>query len=369
MKDKGKYYTQQAMANRLGISRTTFSQMLTGNREIYNFEVEKIAADLKVSVSRVLQGDIANEVVRIEGILKEMSGLNEALEIADRLYSVSVGITERCYALNYVGRVHYELKNYHAAHSSWLEAKLIAGEIEKQFGDSALMQTICKNLMLSYTCMGEYDQAANLVPVVERAFTDDSQGMGSLCYTLAMIAYQRKDFVKAKNHLLQSYRHYSATDDPKEIGKAEHNLGYIEYRLGNYTDAKQWYERAMLSFKKHPSMRLIPTKDYVKALLKEGEHEQAEFTINGCSNDIREYASPDLEAKFELLRSIATGSMNHAIKVLSMDEVNSTLKLITCRYLQTYYSRQDDASSLLHYYKIGEGLSLNKSDVLDEEAL
>lgn len=73
MKDKGKYYTQQAMANRLGISRTTFSQMLTGNREIYNFEVEKIAADLKVSVSRVLQEDIANEVVRIEGILKEMS--------------------------------------------------------------------------------------------------------------------------------------------------------------------------------------------------------------------------------------------------------------------------------------------------------
>ncbi|MGZ4164398.1 MAG: helix-turn-helix domain-containing protein, partial [Tumebacillaceae bacterium] len=65
MLEKGSAYTISAMAKRLEINRETLRLMLKGEREIYTFELEKIAKDLHVTVERILQSDVVEDSKRI----------------------------------------------------------------------------------------------------------------------------------------------------------------------------------------------------------------------------------------------------------------------------------------------------------------
>ncbi|KEO80890.1 helix-turn-helix domain-containing protein [Tumebacillus flagellatus] len=74
-KEKGGWYSTTAMAGRLGVSPETLRSMLKGKREIYMYELEKIAGDLKMPVKRILLEDVYKQRKTLDSLLtpKEIS--------------------------------------------------------------------------------------------------------------------------------------------------------------------------------------------------------------------------------------------------------------------------------------------------------
>ena len=81
------------------------------------FDLRRLSEALKVPMERILQEDTLREETELRELLKAKTDKTRALELALLLSSKSLGMTERCIHLNYLGCAYYLLLEYEKAHS------------------------------------------------------------------------------------------------------------------------------------------------------------------------------------------------------------------------------------------------------------
>lgn len=367
LEEKGSAFSLRAFSQRIGMSKDTLSRIISGERPIKPSELEKISECLKMSIPTIKQHQFLKARDELIELLQEHIDLQKALSIAERIYSIACGVTERYEAAYYMGQIHFELRQYEISHQFRLEAYSYAQKLEEKYGESNKLYRILEKLMTSFTVKKDYSSAYKVVKQVEAVITNNPKGMGSICYTLAMIAYNTGNLEEARDRLYQSLSYYELTGDKKEIGKAQHNCAYIEYQLRDLTKAKTLFEAAIETMKEYRSLKLTPIKDYVKVLIKLGNLAEAEKLIVETLEYIQDHQThPDLLHKFYLLLAIVKNDPSIAENILSHENVDKRIKLIACRFLMKLYSDAGDSSSLMRYYKSAEEYSVNMYDVLSE---
>lgn len=369
MKDKGMAFTLTAMSNRLGVNRETLRKMLSGEREIYSFELDKLVKELSLSVERIMQEDITGLVSEMDLLLENLSDIHRAKELAEHFLSIAIGVTEKCEAHIYMGRVFFEFQQYELSHRHRALAFEMASTVNDTYGDNRQLNVTIRNLLTTFTVRKDYANAAVMLEKAKEIVDKDPRILGEIHYTLAMIAYDAGRLQESKDHLIQSYEYYRLTDDERDIGIALHNVAFIEYKLSNMEAAKEMFEQAVEMLQPYGELSFYSLKDYAKTLFKLGEREEAVHVLEDGLEKVAVMTSEGLKVKFLLLNAIYKGEMEFAVQVLSQDCVEERYKLIACKILMDYYRRQGDSESLMKYYIKAEELSLSDYNKFGEEDL
>ncbi|MGZ4033069.1 MAG: hypothetical protein ACXVP2_13010, partial [Tumebacillaceae bacterium] len=234
MAEKGAAYSISAMAKRLEINRETYRQMLKGDREIYTFELEKIAHDLKFSMDRILQVDVVDQRHELEHMLANATDISQMIKLSENGLEIANGLTERCIALNNVGRSYYWAALYDRSLEIWLQALPMVQECYEKYDEDEWLIRVSGNLMLTYCDNNQYSKFKEIFTYTTPLF-EKHPTLSSIAYnSLAKFYIVQGDLEKArKNHLL-SLHYSSKTDYHLRTAKFTYNIAYMEYKLKRY---------------------------------------------------------------------------------------------------------------------------------------
>ncbi|MGZ4159401.1 MAG: helix-turn-helix domain-containing protein [Neobacillus sp.] len=370
MTEKGKYYSIHAMAGRIGIHRETYRNMLKGERQIYTFELEKIAKDLKITVDRITQEDHKTNSEELRGLLNNRIHPERSLYLAEQLLSSSVGCTERCISLNYLGWAYFELKQVDQAHKAWLRAYELAEEISIKYEESELRYRVLRNLMLSYIQLKDFANALEISEEVESWFETEPLRIAELLYVRANVKESMGDNEEGRNLTYKSLEYCIKAESNEMIGRAYVNAAHFEYFLGNYEKSLEMLECAIEFLKSNKRIKLIAEKELVKTLIKLGQHERAVELIRLTLETAQELGQLGIEGKLYILLSRITDSIDFAQRVLDSEKYDNTIRYIACKFLIGHYRKSGDAFNFMHYHEVAEKLKQTTiSDILDEKEL
>lgn len=370
MAEKGNYYSLAAMSKRLGTNRETFRSMLNGQREIYSYELEKISRDLKVSIERITQLDCKFEGMRLIDLLDKQSFPEEAVEIATQLFRLSNGITERGFALLRLGRAYYFNKSYEQAYDSLMDGYKLAVQIEKEYGDKNLYYHVLNIRMHVCTALGNFLDASKALTELESLFKENSTQLAAISYQQAKMKERANDLQSAKRFAYESTQHALHTQKRTLIGKTKVNAAHYEYLSENYIKARELLEDAVCELDEDIASQHIAMKELIKSLLKLGKSEEADSLAQTVLVNLGDQGkTSELEGKLLLLRSRARNIPDYAVRVCNDERYAINLRYMACRFLMQYYRSEGDSINFIHYYEVGEELSPNSSDILDEGAL
>lgn len=368
-KEKGNYYSTQAMAGRIGVHPETLRLMLKSKRDIYTFELEKIAADLKLPVERILQEDVREEAELLIGSLKLMSNPPESLEIAKRLSEKAIGLTERCYALKRLGKAYFNAFAYEESTKTLTAVHEMARKIHELYGETDALYSVMYYLMESFTAREDYETAAKILDEIRPFFVETPERCSAVSYQQAKFEESRGNNHAAKQFSIQSLRHAEETGIANLIAKTQLNLAHYEYLTFDYHRSRELLELAIEGLGEDAMSLLIARKELVKSLLKLGEVEQAITELQIAHAEAKEMNWLDMEGKLQTLWTIATGDSHFAESVFQETDHSLKVRYLACKCLQSHYKRIGDAEMYLHYHKEAEKLCFNISDYLDEGEL
>lgn len=369
MAEKGNYYSLAAMSKRLGTNRETFRSMLNGQREIYKFELEKIATDLKITVARIMQTDCTEIGNRLKELLNKQSFPEEALDLSLQLLATSKGVTERCYARLRVGLAQFFNKSYEHAYDSLIEAYQQAVYIEKEYGDTDLYSLVLNALMDVYTALGNYLDASKILREVETVFQENPTRRAAICYQHAKIRESTKDIQGAKKFAYQSVDHAMQANKRTLIGKTKVNAAHYEYLTQNYEQAQELLEQAIDDLDEDVFSQQIAKKELVKTLIKLNRNQAAAVWIQSTLSSLTDQRSTPMRGKLLVLLSRALDEPTHAQLVFQDEEYSKNVRYVACRYLMHHFRDKGDSTKFIYYYERGEELSSSSMDILDEGAL
>ncbi|ARU61965.1 hypothetical protein CBW65_13845 [Tumebacillus avium] len=370
MSEKGNAFSIRAFSSRIGISKDMLGRMISGERYISPSELEVIAKGLSISVNRVKQKDTVNKSNELRSLLENEKNFKRALELALELQEVAIGCSERFVILNDLGRVYYATRKYEEAHVTWTRAIGFAQTIADEYHDTEPLYKVMNNLLLSFTEIKDYVGLNATISAVKHQFERFPTRMGTLYYSAAVVAFHAQNYDEAKVKFLDALRIFENTGKSIQIGTLEHNVGYTEYKLGNFSSAKEYFERAVTTLENFDEAKIIAVKDYVKTLLKTNEKKKARMLIDESLNDLEEKLDlPTRKAQFLMLRAIVDSDITSAESVLMVENAPSNLKYLVCKFLMNHYKEIGDAENLMRYYVIAEEHCVNNSAIYDEAGL
>jgi tetratricopeptide (TPR) repeat protein len=354
-KQKGGYYSTSAMAGRIGIHTETLRGMLKGKRDIYNYELEKIAKDLKVPVKRILQDDIIKQRdalnLLVTGPERTKDMLQQACVIANELVETAMGISERGCALQNLGRVQYVQRQYDEAHSTWLRTLEYAKKIQQEYNDKQLLKIVSANLMLTYALRKEYSNIDDFLCVVEEMFADDHDKLGMVFFTRAQVQQDRGNLEAAKMFAYRSLEHFEQTHDDRQIGHALINVAHFEYRFENYSASARSLSSAIRKVNRYEDILVVAVKEYVKSLMKLGENSTAKKVVEQYDHVSREY--PDYWGKLQIMKTVLMDDPKFADSISGDAEMSLQVRYHACKCLFEFYAKKGDAATALNYYEKG----------------
>jgi tetratricopeptide (TPR) repeat protein len=366
MKEKGGYYSITAMAKRLGLSRETYRLMLNGTRDIYIFELEKIARDLKVSSERILQQDVHELVDELLTRLRMRDRSDNTLVLAEKFVRLAIGISERGYALNLLGIAFFERKEFERAHEIWIDAYHLADEVRKSSGDTDLCYQVMRNLMLSYVEKKDFGNAIEMSDQVEKIFDGQPIVLSEMLYTRAKLKESMGDFIGAAQLADKCLENCQASMNKIMIGRALINSAHYQYLLRNYASARERLECADSYLENDVQTKIIAQKELMKVLIKLGQCEEAETRIRRLldSDEIQPFS--DVDGKLRVLLSRANQDIQHAEYVANEERYSKKVRYLACKLLINHYRVNGDAFMFMRYHLLAEECMPSSSDVLDE---
>jgi tetratricopeptide (TPR) repeat protein len=346
MMDKGAAFTISAMAKRLDINRETYRLMLKGEREIYTFELDKIAADLKVPVERILQQDTVLMSKQIFELLNyKSSDFHLGLKLSKQLAEVAIGYTERSVAANNIGTAYYHLRDFDQAVESFEKALPEAKFIMDKYGDAEVFWWLTANILNVRTSKKDYQGVQDVLLVAETFFNEDPRTLAIICYDWAMLLEEWKDDHEgARNKHYQSLANYEQIGNPLSIGRSKHHIALFEYRQNKYDKAIELFHSALEIFRQqdHLYMRVIIGRDYGRALLRMERHQTAAEIISESLAQIADEEYTDLAAQLYLLLAIATDEPQHADQIITESLGSISIQKIAGKFLVEYEERRGD---------------------------
>jgi transcriptional regulator with XRE-family HTH domain len=369
MKEKGGYYSITAMSKRLGICRETYRLMLNGEREIYTFELEKIAKDLKVPVERILQEDIQKDAEVLKMLLEKSSDPPKALEVAFMLEQKACGLSERCIALHRLGHAHFLLHQYEDSHTNLLAAHQLALKMNEMYGETDWLYRILFNLLDTFTARRDYVNASRILQEVDPIFHRTPSRSAALNYLHAKMKESLGDIEGAKNLAYESIKYAELSGKENLIGKTAINAAHYEFLTKNYQRSKELLVNAMKNLADDVRTLLIARKEFVKTLIKLEEHQVAEQEITSAIEIAKHSRLSEMEGKLLILLARAKNEPFHAEFVVSEERFGKKIRYLACKFLTQYYRHKGDSYHLMQYHKIMEELHPTNSDILDEGEL
>lgn len=379
MEEKGKAFTQQALATRIGMSRQTLAMKLRGERDLYLFELRRIAEALHLPVERVMQEDTRDDEKRLNEMFahlleygtnsKHLPNFDEMRVIAERLSSIAIGATERCKSLNDLGRVYYNLRRYDEAYKTFLQAHEYAKKIDKKSNNQEFQSLVLSNLLVLLTLTNNPIESIEILDEIERIFNTSPHRLGIVYYVRAKLAEVKKDIYEAKIHAAKSLEYFIQTKNVLSIGRAEATLAHFEFLSGNYADSLYLLENSIKNQETQMHGWLISIKDYSKTLLKLQKVQQMENVVLDALKQIKPYSSQfrDIVGKLHLLLSIGKNEPSHAEKVLFDNRIDVNIRKLAYKYLKRQCIQNGDKDTLMKYAIIEDELETTKRDLLDEE--
>lgn len=368
-KEKGGYYSTAAMSRRIGFSEQTFRDMLKARREIYTFELEKIAKDLKLTAERILQEDSYKQHMGLDSLLngneRTKNMLQQALVVSSELVEKAVGSTERGFALHNLARVMYLKRQYDDAHTTWLKALEYAKKIHQEFDDKRLLKVVSANLMLTYAIRKEYSNIGDFLCAVEEMFAEDHDKLGLAQHTRMLVQMERGDYESARKHSYLALEHFEQTENDKQIGHALINVAHFEYRLGNYSASSRSLSDAIKKVVQYEDILVVVVKEYVKSLVKIQEYDTALKVVEKYESVSREY--PDYWGKLQIMKTLLTDDPSFADRISNDSELSLNVRSLACKCLMDFYTKRDDAENALKYYKKGRTYASSPTEFYEEE--
>lgn len=369
LEERGKAFSIRAFSSRIGLTKDMLGRMISGERYLGPSDVERIASELGLSVSRLKMTDTQQRSEELQGLLQSKKNNKRALELALLLNQSAVGVTERFFCLNDLGRAYYLLRRYDEAHNTWVHAEEQATKIVDKYGNYNALNKVLTNLILSSTLRRDYASLNELVARVKPLFADSPEMLARLSYSCAMVSYSAGYYEGSRQQLIEALHHERQTGRAGSIGKAEHNIGYIEYKLENYTAAEEYFVKAIETLEEYSENRLLAVLEYIKTLLKLGKKTKAKEWVSKSLLEMEELDLPQLEAQFNMLFAIVNQNVEVAKQVLLSEYADSTLKHIACKFLMDHFKESGDAENLMRYYVLAEQYSLKSSAIYDEMGL
>jgi tetratricopeptide (TPR) repeat protein len=337
MKEKGNHYSISSMANRLGINRDTYRTMLNGQRDIYYFELEKIAKDLKTSVGRLLQQDTKGDAETLNRLLDNQEHPQIAVNLARQLRDLSTGVTEKCNAALRVALAHFLNQDYDTAYESANEAQQLALQHKELYGDSELLYRALTLLMDVYTAKRDFENATKILETVEPHFRDNTTRLAALKYLQAKVKEAQGDYESAKALAYDSLHHARTADKPALLGRALLNAAHFEYLCGNYSVSEELLRSAIKELQEDPRSQAIARKELVKSLIKLGAFDDASGEIQKALQLLREIEFPEMVDKLLLL-----WARSNAEAILRNDKDDHQVQIMASSYLRSYYLFKGD---------------------------
>ncbi|MGZ4123252.1 MAG: tetratricopeptide repeat protein, partial [Tumebacillaceae bacterium] len=310
MLEKGSAYTISAMAKRLEINRETLRLMLKGEREIYTFELEKIAKDIHVPVERILQSDVVEDSRRIHEIMVKVPDPQEAKKIATRLVSVAIGYTERGITFNLLLNAHGWSWELDEVIKIYKKALPIAELIIDKFGDSTVFWYLTLNLSNAQHANKDYKGFEETLTMCKSYHTDDIRVLGVLtCQWARLFEFQYGDLEGAQEKYYQALSYSTQTGNPNSIGNMSYHVGNFEYRQGRHEKACELFTTTLKNLRDqvHHYSRLNFDRDYAKVLIRmQRTSEASEFLSESLQiYQTRYEQEPASKAQALLLLAIA----------------------------------------------------------------
>ncbi|TCP59018.1 Cro/C1-type helix-turn-helix DNA-binding protein [Tumebacillus sp. BK434] len=346
MKEKGSSHSITAMAARIGVSRETLRVMLNGEREIYWFELEKIAQDLKVPIARLLMEDLKEHLSR-DMIIKHVANnqMEAAMKMANEWLAVSNGLSEKAQCYSIIAYIHFWSGEYELAKFSYLQMRPIAEEVYAKYQFQELLSGCLINLLNIAVELHQYEQVPELLEATEPFVKTSPVKMGMWHYAKGkwkLSIYERK---QAKNSFYQCLAQMKQTDNNLAIGRSLTHLGHVEYVDRNYVEAKVLLLEAIEISGEDPGLRASAIKELAKTLIKLKELQAAEALIRNTLQEEWFGQFPDLKARLLILLSRATGDSRHAKEVATHRGYQMRARFHAYRYLELENLRRSRQSS------------------------
>lgn len=367
LEEKGGAFSQRSFAPRVGLSKDTLRRIIDGERHCKPSEVQRIAEGLSISVARLKQDDTAGLHIELLGLLDNKQNLKRALLLAEVIQSHAIGYTERCDAALLKARTEYAMGHYDRAHEYLLESYHHAETIYEKYNETDRLYTSLSKLLITFTVRKEYSRMSVILARVESVFSSDPEKMANICFSKAMIAEQFGNVEEVRVNLYKSLELHQVTGKQNDIGRAEQNVGYFEFKQKNYEVAKRFLRDSIPKLQGDTYNQLIAIKEYVKTLLKLDETDAAVRWLENALQDVEQF--PELKGKFYLLFAIAKQDVPYADSIFHIPNVGKSVLRLTCKYLTKHYMKLGDSESVLKYSMIAERYALNHSDIIDEEDL
>jgi tetratricopeptide (TPR) repeat protein len=328
MNEKGPAYTISAMSNRLGFSRETLRLKLKGEREMYTFELENIAKDLKVSVDRIMQTDIFEETKELRSHLDIGSNMHRCLELSAKFTELAIGLTERVIVANELARGYYQARDIQTAIETLKKVLPDAQLILEKYGEPHILMWVTGNLISAKTIEGEYTNLLEMAAQVEPYFQTNPKLAAVICYCIAQYKFEEEgDIAGARENHYQSLHYYQQHGVPISVANSQLNVAIFEDRQKRYDEAKQLFRSALDVFRVHDNLyaQAVHAREYGKLLIRLGELAEAIEVVDWVIARIQAHPNvihSDMEAQLNLLLAIAKQDMLYAETILD-DKIGS----------------------------------------------
>ncbi|HEU4963992.1 MAG TPA: helix-turn-helix transcriptional regulator [Bacilli bacterium] len=370
MEEKGDAYSLRALGRRIGMSKDMLHRCITGDRYIKPSELERIAEGLGISVARLLMEDVTKEREELKRLLTSMKNPKRALELAKIVAEPAVGVSERCEALNDLGRAYYLLHRYEEAHKVWLEAYPFAIQIQEKYAESTFLYHVVSNILLAAAMRKDYTAMLEIKSKALPALETHPRHAGTICYALAKIEEDLSNYSDAKTYYYEALNHFSRCDMLEYVAGSKHNIACFEFRRNNLKQSREFFLEALQMFPENTIERVRCHKELSKTLIRTGQLAEAEqhlrqalFHVDRCDVEDRD----EYIAKINILLSRATSDPTYASHIAQDSNIELKYREVACNYLVHLYEMKEDAAQMIVWQRQLNQLSGRKYDVIDEE--
>lgn len=338
MKEKGSKYSLTAMSSRLGISRETLRVMLSGEREIYWFELEKIALDLKLPAERILQQDILPIHQEIDHLIISLKDLERALRLSKERAAPAIGPSEKANILNIIGRIYLVKRDIDEAEKCFTEMHELVKTICEKEQDDELLYRALRNLMYIYAHRKKPLLIHEIAQAAESIFTANSRRLTVMYFSLSNAMELPKEVAEAKKYAYRALEQVQIAGRDELIGRAFLHAAFYEFSDRQYVKAKELLTQA-LQYQLNSKTRIEVLKDLAKVHLKLREYSNAKQLILTTLQDDAIENEQDLKARLLILLSRAANTYHYAESVAGSLQNKQSVRHLALRFLYAYYKR------------------------------
>lgn len=355
MQEKGAAYTISAMANRLGFSRETLRLMLKGGRDMYTFELENIAKDLKISIDRIMQTDIYEEAQELRTHLDIGSNTQRCLELSAKFTEVAIGLSERVIVANELARGYYQARDMQMAIETLTNTMPDAQTIFEKYREPDILMWVIGNLISAKTIEGKYSNFPELIAQVEPHYQTNPKLAAIICYCVAQYKLEGiGDIAGAREQHYQSLRYYEQHGVPISVANSQLNVAIFEDRQKRYDEAKRLFQESLGVFRAHDNLyaQAVHAREYGKMCIRLGEMEEAIDVIEWVLARIEEQPGilhSGMEAQLHLLLGIAKSDLSYATSILDNKTGSKGVQKIAFKFISDHYEDQGDLASKMQH--------------------